>query len=110
MIRDIGQTAEGSIHLVKTVDSKFDVVRNIEKILKDAVDGSNKIYRKEGEKEGELVLLKVEKGEEVGEKMRKEVKEEVETIIEQMAEEKKGREGGYVKGFYNRIKTGMKKV
>jgi hypothetical protein len=36
-LRGIGKTATGSIKMIKNVDSKYDIVRNMEKILKEAV-------------------------------------------------------------------------
>ena len=35
-MRSIGKTAVGSLDLMISVDSKFDIIRNMEKILKDA--------------------------------------------------------------------------
>lgn len=37
VLRGIGKTATGSIAMIKNVDSKYDIVRNMEKILKEAV-------------------------------------------------------------------------
>ena len=36
VVRSIGKTAVGSLDLMISVDSKFDIIRNMEKILKDA--------------------------------------------------------------------------
>ena len=40
VVRTIGKTAVGSIDLIRSVDSKFEIVRSVEKILKDAVSTS----------------------------------------------------------------------
>lgn len=39
-MRTIGKTAVGSIDLIRSVDSKFEIIRSVEKILKDAVSSS----------------------------------------------------------------------
>lgn len=40
VVRTIGKTAVGSIDLIRSVDSKFEIVRSVEKILKEAVSTS----------------------------------------------------------------------
>jgi hypothetical protein len=37
VLRGIGKTATGSIKMIQNADSKYDIVRNMEKILKEAV-------------------------------------------------------------------------
>jgi hypothetical protein len=39
-VRTIGKTAVGSIDLMRSVDSKFEIVRSVEKVLKEAVSNS----------------------------------------------------------------------
>ena len=48
VVRVIGKTAVGSRDLIVSVDSKFEIVRNMEKILKDAVK-TNKVEGREEE-------------------------------------------------------------
>ena len=50
VVRVIGKTAVGSRDLIVSVDSKFEIVRNMEKILKDAVK-TNKVEGREEEEE-----------------------------------------------------------
>jgi hypothetical protein len=40
VVRTIGKTAVGSIDLIRSVDSKFEIVRSVEKVLKEAVSNS----------------------------------------------------------------------
>ena len=42
VVRTIGKTTVGSIDLMKSVDSKFEIVRSVEKALKEAVSTSKK--------------------------------------------------------------------
>ena len=51
VVRGIGKTAVGSRDLIASVDSKFEIVRNMEKILKDAVKSSKVEGREEAEVE-----------------------------------------------------------
>lgn len=49
VLRGIGKTATGSIAMIKNVDSKYDIVRNMKKILKEAVDPAHiKTTKEEG--------------------------------------------------------------
>ena len=41
-MRTIGKTAVGSVNLIKSVDSKFEIVRNVREKLTEAVKGSPK--------------------------------------------------------------------
>ena len=52
VVRVIGKTAVGSRDLIVSVDSKFEIVRNMEKILKDAVK-TNKVEGREEVEESE---------------------------------------------------------
>lgn len=40
VVRTIGETAVGSIDLIRSVDSKFEIVRSVEKVLKEAVSNA----------------------------------------------------------------------
>ena len=42
VVRTIGKTTVGSIDLMKSVDSKFEIVRSVEKALKEAVKSNKK--------------------------------------------------------------------
>lgn len=42
VVRTIGKTAVGSVNLIKSVDSKFEIVRNVREKLTEAVKGSPK--------------------------------------------------------------------
>ena len=42
VVRTIGKTTVGSIDLMKSVDSKFEIVRSVEKALKEAVSSNKK--------------------------------------------------------------------
>ena len=46
VVRTIGKTAVGSVNLIKSVDSKFEIVRNVREKLQEAVKGSPKKSKK----------------------------------------------------------------
>lgn len=63
VIRGIGKTATGSIEMIKSVDSKFDIIRNMEKILKEAVNTPSKINMDESsDSDGSVSVVTAEEG------------------------------------------------
>ena len=46
VVRTIGKTAVGSVNLIKSVDNKFEIVRNVREKLQEAVKGSPKKSKK----------------------------------------------------------------